>query len=403
MEEAVDDIVHVPEWAAPPSPRARQLWRAIVLSVAYVAVYLVLDRISFIEPLHGINITPWNPSTGVMLALLIIKGVRWSPVVPVAELISDATLPQIPVLPAPLFVAAIVVTVGYASGAAILRHVRFDASLRRTSDVVVLLLAASTSSCLVATAFVATYAAAGVVPWTGFADAAFHYWIGDAIGIVVFTPPLLMITQSLALPAPTGRGRNWLQLLEVPAQGASIVAALAAVFLQIGGDHPLGVFYVLFLPLIWIATRPRCGSGELGSACNPSRVNRRVGDSGPVGGFASRLSTSDVRAGCDRPHARGGGQRAAPLVARPCRERKSSSGDPEYRAGWRPDDRCARKGPVDQPGGRTSVRASGQPADRTRRSRARRCAASACAAEADHRLAGRRGGLLGARCAASRR
>jgi len=27
------------------------------------------------------------------------------------------------------------------------------------------------------------------------------------------------------------------------------------VFLQIGGDHPLGVFYVLFLPLIWIATR----------------------------------------------------------------------------------------------------------------------------------------------------
>jgi len=255
MDEAVDDIVHVPEWAAPPSPGARQLWRAIVLSVAYVAVYLVLDRISFIEPLHGVNITPWNPSTGVMLALLIVKGVRWFPVVLVAELISGATLPQIPILPAPLFVAAIVVTVGYASAAAILRHVRFDASLRRSSDVVVLLLAASTSSCLVATAFVATYAAAGVVPWTGFADAAFHYWIGDAIGIVVFTPPLLMITQSLALPAPTGRGRNWLQLLEVPAQGASIVAALAAVFLQIGGDHPLGVFYVLFLPLIWIATR----------------------------------------------------------------------------------------------------------------------------------------------------
>ena len=255
MDETVDGIVHVPEWAAPPSPRARQLWRAIVLSVAYVAVYLVLDRISFIEPLHGVNITPWNPSTGVMLALLIIKGVRWSPVVLVAELISGATLPQIPILPAPLFVTAIAVTVGYASAAAILRQVRFDASLRRSSDVVVLLLVASTSSCLVATAFVATYAAAGVVPWTGFADAAFHYWIGDAIGIVVFTPPLLMITQSLALPAPTGRGRNWLQLLEVPAQGASIVAALAAVFLQIGGDHPLGVFYVLFLPLIWIATR----------------------------------------------------------------------------------------------------------------------------------------------------
>src|SRR6516165_1569144 len=138
MDEAVDDIVNVPKWAALPSPRVRQLWRAIVLSVAYVAVYLALDRISFIEPLHGVNITPWNPSTGLMLALLSVKGVRWFPVVLVAELISGATLPQIPILPAPLFVAAIVVTVGYASAAAILRHVRFDASLRRSSDVVVL-------------------------------------------------------------------------------------------------------------------------------------------------------------------------------------------------------------------------------------------------------------------------
>ena len=85
MDEAVDDIVHVPKWAAPPSPRARRLWRAILLSVAYVAVYLALDRISFIEPLHGVNITPWNPSTGVMLALLIVKGVRWFPVVLVAR------------------------------------------------------------------------------------------------------------------------------------------------------------------------------------------------------------------------------------------------------------------------------------------------------------------------------
>jgi hypothetical protein len=94
-------IVHVPKWAAPPSPRASRTWRVVALSVSYVTVYLVLDRISFIEPLHGINITPWNPSTGIMLALLIVKGVRWSPVVLVAELISGATLPQIPIPPAP--------------------------------------------------------------------------------------------------------------------------------------------------------------------------------------------------------------------------------------------------------------------------------------------------------------
>src|SRR4029077_11580135 len=47
-----------------------------------------------------------------------------------------------------------------------------------------------------------------------------------------------------------------LQIVEFAAQGASIVAALAAVFSGMGGgDHPLGLFYLLFLPLIWIATR----------------------------------------------------------------------------------------------------------------------------------------------------
>lgn len=230
-------------------------WRAVALFVGYVALYVALDRLSFIEPLHGIGITPWNPSTGLMLTLLIIKGPRWSPVVLAAELLSQATLPLAHIPPAPVFVAALVVTLGYASAAAILRQVGFEASLRRTSDVVQLLVVTIISSCLVACGFVATYAAAGVVPWTGFADAVFQFWIGDAIGIVVFAPPLLILTRPMECAEPPDRDRHWLQLVEIAAQGASIVAALAAVFLRVGGDHPLGLFYLLFPPVIWVATR----------------------------------------------------------------------------------------------------------------------------------------------------
>ena len=256
MQEYVDDIICVPKWAVPMTPRTRQVWSAITLFVVYVGVYVALDRISFIEPLHGIGITPWNPSTGILLALLIIKGLRWSPVALIAELISGATLPQAPIPPTPVFVGAIVVTVGYASAAAILRHVGFEASLRRTADVVVLLVAAIVSSCVVACGFVATYAVAGVVPWTGFADAVFQFWIGDAVGIVVFTAPLLTLTRPVEEPTAAARGRRWLQLSEIVAQGASIVAALAALFLRVATDHhPFRLFYVLFLPLVWIATR----------------------------------------------------------------------------------------------------------------------------------------------------
>jgi PAS domain S-box-containing protein len=254
-EEAVDEAVRVPAWAAPINSRASRTWRAVTLSVGYVVLYLALDRLSFIEALHGIGITPWNPSAGVTLALLIIKGPRWSPAVIAAELLSGATLPEAAIPQAPVFIAALVLACGYGSAAAILRRGGFDAGLRRTSDVVFLLLVTIISSGLVACGFVAAYAVTGVVPWIGFADAAFQYWVGDAIGIVVLAPPLLLLSERIKGQSVVDRGRPSFRLTEVAAQAASIVAALAAVFSETGGGHPLELFYLLFLPLIWIAMR----------------------------------------------------------------------------------------------------------------------------------------------------
>jgi PAS domain S-box-containing protein len=136
-----------------------------------------------------------------------------------------------------------------------LRHAGLQAGIRGSSDVVMLLIVTIIGSGLVASGFVASYAAAGVLPWSGFAEAGFHFWIGDAIGIVVLLPPLLLLHERVKQRAPPDHGWAAFQLVEFAAQGASIVAALAAVFSGIGGDHPLGLFYLLFLPLIWIATR----------------------------------------------------------------------------------------------------------------------------------------------------
>ena len=254
-EELVDEVVRAPAWAAPISRRASRAWRAAALSVGFVVLYLVLDRVSFIGALHGINITPWSPTAGLTLALLIIKGPRWSAAVMAAELLSGATLPDAAIPAGPVFMAALVVAGGYTTAAAILHHSGFDAGLRRTSDIVYLLVVTLVSSGLVACGFVATYAVTGVVPWAGFANAAFHYWIGDAIGIVVLAPPLLLLNERFNDQTAADPGRPLLRLVEFAAQGAAIVAALVAVFSGMGGDRPLELFYLLFLPLIWIATR----------------------------------------------------------------------------------------------------------------------------------------------------
>src|SRR5690242_10758174 len=74
--------------------RLREAVPTIVLALAYLAVYLLLDRISFLEALYGIDITPWNPPPGLTVALLVMRGLAYTPLVFVAALLSSELIPQ---------------------------------------------------------------------------------------------------------------------------------------------------------------------------------------------------------------------------------------------------------------------------------------------------------------------
>jgi len=254
-EEVAQHIRRTPEQAALFGSRISNGWRTMMLSIGYVALYLAFDRLSFIGALHGIGITPWSPTAGLAMVLLIIKGLRYSPLILAGELFSGGMLPTVSPPLMPIFLGSVVVTAGYMSVVTVLRHLRFEADLRRSSDTVLLLIATIIGSGLVASGFVGSYAVSGVVPWSAFAEAGFHYWIGDAIGIVVLLPPLLLLYTRIKQRAAPVQGRGSFHFGEIAVQAASIVLALAVVFSGMGGDHPLGLFYLLFPPLIRIATR----------------------------------------------------------------------------------------------------------------------------------------------------
>jgi len=254
-EEVAQHIRRTPEQTALFGSRISNGWRTMMLSIGYVALYLAFDRLSFIGALHGIGITPWSPTAGLAMVLLIIKGLRYSPLILAGELFSGGMLPTVSPPLMPIFLGSVVVTAGYMSVVTVLRHLRFEADLRRSSDTVLLLIATIIGSGLVASGFVGSYAVSGVVPWSAFAEAGFHYWIGDAIGIVVLLPPLLLLYTRIKQRAAPVQGRGSFHFGEIAVQAASIVLALAVVFSGMGGDHPLGLFYLLFPPLIWIATR----------------------------------------------------------------------------------------------------------------------------------------------------
>jgi two-component system sensor kinase FixL len=226
------------------------------LSLAYIALYVVLDRISFIEALHGVDITPWNPPAGLTVALLLVGGPAYIPVIAIAALCSSQILPLTPISPAWGLATALVIAGGYAATATLLRQVfGLDVGLKRGRDMPLVIGAAVIGAGAVALAVVTTYVAAGILPWFDLREAAVQYWIGDAIGIVVFTPAFLLLWDYLRHRPARHSPPRWAAVAEGAVQCASILCALIVIFGF--GDHRYSfeLFYLLFLPLVWIAVR----------------------------------------------------------------------------------------------------------------------------------------------------
>jgi two-component system, LuxR family, sensor kinase FixL len=218
-----------------------------LVGALYIFAHVILDWVSFVHPFGAFGITPWNPSTGLSFALVLLLGRRTLPFLFAALTISNLLVRGAPV---PISLAAaesLIVGIGYAVALLILLSpaLRFDASLRSTRDLALLMAVAVTSSALVSTAYVAVLAAKGLLQSQDFMAAALRYWVGDMIGIAVVTPfGLLAMT----------RDRLLARSVETPLQFASIVLTLWVV-VALAEHGQLQLFYLLFLPITWIAVR----------------------------------------------------------------------------------------------------------------------------------------------------
>lgn len=237
------------------SPAVRQSTatgrEALLLVIAFVAAYLPVDWLTFIHERPSLNITPWNPPAGLYMAFLLWTGARGLPWVFVTLAAADVVVRGHPASPASLLLSNFVIVAGYGAAAHFLRHcAAIDLTLPRVRDVAWLTGATFLSAAIVAPAFIGVFVLDGALKTADWPIMAFQYWLGDAIGIAVATPFLLLLRRSPTLP---GAGPAWrLPPLPSPAQTAAIAAALLAVFLPVG-DGQFNMFYLLFLPLVWVA------------------------------------------------------------------------------------------------------------------------------------------------------
>ncbi len=166
-----------------------------VVGLAYVAGYVALDRISFVEPYASFGITPWNPNTGLSFVLVLFFDIWMVPLLFVAPFMADLINRQIDLPWAVEFITVALIGGGYSAALAFLKSsiTRFDPGLSSTRDLVLLMLVAAASAAFVASTYVGVAIAAGLLSVKDFAPATLRYWIGDAVGILALTPFALFV------------------------------------------------------------------------------------------------------------------------------------------------------------------------------------------------------------------
>ncbi len=235
-----------PVAAASPGPA-----RTALVVALFVAGYVLLDAVSYIHPVQRFGITPWNPQPALAIALLMALGARSLPAVFVAALAAERVVRgELLSLPASIAAAA-ALTAGYAAIAYLLAGpLRVSRRLDSRRDV--LRLAGTVAAGALATGilYVGALLASGTGPVDAPVVAVVGFWIGDAIGILV-TLPLLLMLQDRVRRAEI---RGLLSRGELAVQCAAIVAIAAVAFVGAGAE-PFKYFYLLFLPLVWVAAR----------------------------------------------------------------------------------------------------------------------------------------------------
>lgn len=224
------------------------LWH-ILLGIAFIPIYLMIERVTFIHQLDGLGITLWGPSAGLALLLLMRLGPGHVATVFAASLITDFSI-----YTGPRGVLAPVATsLALAGGlTAIAMTLRLVWSLEppRLRQVVAMLLIVPAGTLGMALTYCLILFFTEHLTPGRFAIAVRNFWIGDTLGILTIVP------FASAVMAYAGRtpGLAWAEAVSFLGFLGAVGVALLVIF---GIEHAseYQFFYLLFLPVIWIAIR----------------------------------------------------------------------------------------------------------------------------------------------------
>lgn len=243
----VRSILFNPDLKQLPSTRAAPaLW---AWGALFIAAYVLLERVSFLYQLDGLGITLWSPAAGASLIFLLLMGVRAAPFVFVASLLTDLFVYSGPRGFVAPVATSLVLSLGFAALAAVLA----SAWSRRKiglSRVMTFLLIVPAGILLLAAAYCLVLYLTGILFADRFLVAVRNFWIGETLGVMTLMPAAVTVLQSRTALRSISRSAVSDALMF-----AVLLAGALGLIFGLQGAHEYQFFYLLFVPVVWIAVR----------------------------------------------------------------------------------------------------------------------------------------------------
>ena len=250
------------EGAAAPKPALDVSWQVLL---AYGVGSLVLDAVSNQQNILPLALAPWTPPLGLSLAFLLLYGLHYAPLfIGVTFLVGMPIYGHPPDWGSALWAALLLMLALVALAAWLLRGLRIDPRLTTQRDLSWFLVVAVLGAWVDAGVHVFSRSPeAAPDVWAWLADLV-NYWVGALIRLLVIAPLVLVHAR-----------QHWPSLRvtrEVALQGLAIALALWVIF-GLKYTDEFKFFYLLFLPLIWIAMRHGIQGATLALAVSHVGIN----------------------------------------------------------------------------------------------------------------------------------
>ncbi|MFC5800383.1 MASE1 domain-containing protein [Streptomyces formicae] len=241
--------------------------------LAVAAVYYGSAELGLLLQLVRGQVTPLWPPTGVALAALLVLGLRIWPGIALGAL-----LVNLPIGPSPLAVLAITAgnTLAPVCAYLMLRRAGFRTELDRLRDGLALVFLGALAGMLISsTVGTGVLVLAGAVEGGDFWPTWSVWWTGDAMGVLVVTP-LLLVLRRIRWPRGVGAGR-WAEAV------ALLLSTLFVMVLATTGSATL--LFLAFPVLIWAALRFRlAGAAPCALAVSTLAILAAAHGRGPFAG-----------------------------------------------------------------------------------------------------------------------